>query len=149
MSAIRSVAEILSTKWTDREVARCNVARCGAVTLNHQENTTVYAGMIPQVITTPITLALTELPGGRADPRQRYDTAFDNPSFTLHIVGEDLVKLDRVAKEIIAGTDRTGHYVTTFGTVNGIMVGPPRREVRNDRPRYDVQLTIETEMVRA
>lgn len=147
-SAIKAMAEIIASKWTDPYASRCNVARCGMAMLGHQETTTVYAGLIPQILTAPITLALTEEMGGPADPRQAYGTAFDNPSFTLHIVGEDMLKLDTVAHEIIAGTDRTGHYNTTYGEVNGISVGPPKREVRKDRPRYDVQLLIEMEIAR-
>lgn len=146
--AAKAVAEILADKWTDIYGARCNVARCGMTPCNHEESTLVYAGMIPQMLVKPITVAVTAEAGGPADPRQMFNTAFDNPAFTLHIVGEDLVKLDTVAHEIIAGTDRTGHYTTTYGTVNGIRVGPPKREVRSDRPRYDVQLLIEMEIVR-
>lgn len=93
-------------------------------------------------------MALTELPGGPADPRQRYDTAYDDPSYTLHIVGEDLERLDAVAQEIREGADRTAHISTEYGTVNTLQVGPPRRTVRMTRPRYDVQMTIDAEFIR-
>lgn len=104
--------------------------------------------MIPLVQTTAVTIALTELPGGPADPRQVFDTAYDNPSYTLHILGEDMVQLGRVAEAIREGCDRTAHISTDYGTVNTLRVGPSRMTVRNDRPRYDVQMQVDAEIVR-
>ena len=98
-------------------------------------------------ITADITGALVEDYGSPADPRQVYHTAFDNPAMTLHIVGDDLQRLDAVAEAILK-LDRSSHIQTEYGTVNGLRIGPPKRQVRNDRPRYDLQLTIEMEMVR-
>jgi hypothetical protein len=149
-SPIRACAEILSGAivW-DGTPAICNVARCGTAYCN---DTTIeegiYAGMIPVKLIRPITAALVEDYGGPADPRQRFDTAFDNPSMTLHLIGDDLVRLDTIAELIIRKYDRTSHIDTEWGTVNGLRIGPPKREVRNDRPRYDLQLTIEMEMAR-
>ena len=148
ISAIRAVAEIIAGHWTERAPAHCGIARCGLSTLGHRGSTQVWAGQIPQVCTAEVTVALTELPGGPADPRQRYDTAYDNPRYTLHIVGEDLERLDAVAQEIREGADRTAHIATDHGTVNTLQVGPPRRTVRTARPRYDVQMTIDAEFIR-
>lgn len=148
ISAIMAVASILSAKWTDPAPAVCNSARCGLSRLGHARDTTVYAGMIPQVIIPPVTVAITELPGEPADPRQEYDTAYDNPSYTVHIIGDDLEVLDTVAHEIRAGADRTAHITTAYGTVNTLSVGPPSRTVRGARPRYDVQMTVNAEFIR-
>ena len=131
--------------------ARCGVARCGMSYCAKEDGSegNVYAGMLPVVMCPRLpTAALTELPGGPADPRQRYRTAYDDPSFTLHIVGDDLVTLDGIAEAVIRRFDRTGHYDTIFGTINGIRIEPPKRTVRSDRPRYDLQLTIDMEMAR-
>ena len=148
MSGIRAVAETVHEQIPNKRVSVCGVAVCGRTRLGQLERATVYAGMIPLVHTDDVTVALTELPGGPADPRQRYDTAFDNPSFTLHILGEDLVRLDRVARDIRAGCDRTAHIETEYGIINTLSVGPPRRTVRTDRPRYDVQMQVDAEIVR-
>ena len=148
VSAIRAVAEIIAGHWTERAPAHCGIARCGLSTLGHRGSTQVWAGQIPQVCTAEVTVALTELPGGPADPRQEYADAYDNPSYTLHIVGEDLPRLDEVAHMIRAGADRTAHIATDHGTVNTLQVGPPRRTVRTARPRYDVQMTINAEFIR-
>ena len=129
--------------------ARCNEAICGASYCGDDGVSAVSAGMIPlKVCPDRVTMALVELPGSPADQRQIYHTAFDNPSMILHIIGNDLLSLDAVADEVIKTLDRTGHYDTTFGTVNGVRIGPPRRTVRNDRPRYDLQLTIDMETAR-
>lgn len=104
--------------------------------------------MLPVRPEGPLTAALTALPGGEADPRQEYAEAYDNPAFTLHLLGEDLVRLDSVARDIRAGADRTAHIVTEYGTINTLAVGPPRRIIRSDRPRYDVQMQIEAEYIR-
>lgn len=147
---IRACAEILmrAIVWGNVS-ARCNVARCGASGCNDLTSRDgVYAGMLPVRLTNDITAALTEELGGPADPRQRFDCAFDNPAFTLHIVGDNLVRMDAVAHWLIHELDSTGHYDTLFGTINGIRINPPKRTVRDDRPRYDVQLLIEMEMVR-
>lgn len=129
---------------------RCNVAVCGVSYCGRESNqSAVFAGMIPlKVCPDRVTMALVELPGSPADQRQIYHTAFDNPSMILHIIGNDLLSLDAIADEVIKTLDRTGHYDTTFGTVNGVRIGPPRRTVRNDRPRYDLQLTIDMETAR-
>lgn len=148
---IRACAELLmdAIKWGNLP-ARCNVARCGLTYCNDMTSKEgVYAGMLPVRLTSEITAALTEEAGEPADPRQRFDYAFDNPAFTLHIVGNDLVRMDAIAHRIISELDCTGHYDTAFGTINGIRINPPKRTVRNDRPRYDVQLLIEMEMARA
>lgn len=104
--------------------------------------------MLPQVLPSIITKALTELPGGPADPRQRYGTAYDNPAFILHIVGEDLCEIDKAAQIIRQEADHTAHIITEHGTINTLSIGPARRIIRSDRPRYDVQLTIEAEYIR-
>ena len=127
----------------------CGKARCGGVRLGERGDVpAVYAGMLPIKAEGSITLALTAIPGGEADPRQAYTDAYDNPAFTLHILGEDLVKIDRTAQAIREGCDRTAHIETEHGTINTLSVGPPRRIIRSDRPRYDLQLTIEAEYIR-
>ena len=143
-----AVAEIIAGKWTDRAPAHCGIARCGLSRLGHIGSTQVYAGQVPQVCTAEVTVALTEQPGGLADPRQEYTTAYDNPAYTLHIIGEDLQRLDEVAHAIREGADRTCHIATEYGTVNTLAVGPPSRTIRTARPRYDVQMTIDAEFIR-
>lgn len=147
---IRACAELIEGTMTWKNApARCNRARCGMSFCGDlTDEAGVYAGMLPVKLTSAITAALTAEMGGPADPRQRFDIAFDNPAFTLHIVGNDLVRIDRIAQLVIDKLDRTGHHDTTFGTVNGIRINPPKRTVRSDRPRYDVQLLIEMEMAR-
>lgn len=146
--ALRACAEILSAvQWT--VPARCNVARCGASYCAAEAEDVFYAGMVPVRMLRGMTAALTQLPGSPADPRQVYDTAFDNPSMVLHIIGDDLVWLDKIAEEILSRFDMTSHITTSYGEVNGLRINPPKRTVRTDRPRYDVQLTIDMEMVRA
>lgn len=148
--ALRACAEILrrAVAWKNPP-ARCNVARCGATgCADFTYRDGVYAGMLPVKITADITGALTELPGSPADPRQRYDTAFDNPSMMLHIVGDDLQRMDAVADAIIR-LDRSSHIETEYGEVNGIRINPASRTVRADRPRYVLQMIIDMEMVRA
>ena len=147
-AGIRAVAEYLAGKRTGDEAARCGVARCGYTRLGASGSTQVYAGQYPQVCTAYVTLALTELPGGPAVPRQEYAEAYDNPAYTLHIIGEDLQRLDEVAQEIRAGADRTAHITTQYGIINGISIGPPQRTVRGARPRYDVQMTVDAEIIR-
>lgn len=147
--ALRACAEILRgiVPWKNPP-ARCNVARCGATgcsDFTYRDG--VYAGMLPVKITAEITGALTQLPGSPADPRQRYDTAFDNPSMILHIVGDDLQRIDAVAEAVLK-LDMSSHITTEYGTVNGIRINPAKRTVRSDRPRYDLQMTIEMEMIR-
>ena len=143
-----AVASILSSKWTDPAPSVCNLARCGFTRLGRAKDTTVYAGMIPPYPLAPVTVAITELPGEPADPRQAYDEAYDNPAYTVHIIGDDLEMLDAVAQEIRAGADRTAHITTDYGTVNTLSVGPPSRTVRGARPRYDVQMTVNAEFIR-
>ena len=170
MNALRACAELINPIWDDflyprcgatvcgtrrlrsmqDTVSRCNVARCGLTRLGEwYVYQGVFAGQIPTKIAPgTITAALTELPGGPADPRQVYTTAFDNPSMTLHIIGDDLLELDEIADRITFLLDRTAHHDTAYGTVNGISINPPKRTVRNDRPRYDLQLVIDMEMAR-
>ena len=81
-------------------------------------------------------------------PRQRYDTAYDNPVYDLHIVGNDLTMLDRVAGHIREQLDRTSHIETGNGTINTLSIDPPVRSERKARPRYDVVLTINAEVIR-
>lgn len=171
ISAVRAFAELINPIWNDMLYPRCGVTTCGTRRLRYHQQTEsicnvarcgltrlgewhvyqgVYAGMIPvKIAPGTITAAVTELPGGPADPRQVYDVAFDNPAMTLHIIGDDLVELDDLADRITVAFDRTAHHDTAWGTVNGISIGPPKRTVRNDRPRYDLQLTIDMEMARA
>jgi hypothetical protein len=159
ISAVKACADLLNRVITDTcptpwyiTPARCGVARCGASYCAKEDGSkgNVYAGMLPTVMCKQYpTAALTEELGGPADQRQRFDWAFDNPSFTLHIVGDELTALDGIADTVIGALDGTGHYDTMFGTINGIRINPPKRTVRNDRPRYDVQLLIEMEMARA
>ena len=149
--ALMACAEILGTAVAWRApAARCNLARCGASGCgDYTYRDGVYAGMLPvKFIGSAITGALTQLPGSPADPRQRYDTAFDNPSMVLHIVGDDLQRIDAIADAVLK-LDMSSHITTEYGIVNGIRINPAKRTVRNDRPRYDVQMTIDMEMVRA
>lgn len=147
-SLIRAVADYLAGMWASDEASRCGVARCGYTRLGAGGSTAIYAGQLPQVCTARVTVALTELPGGPADPRQQYDTAYDNPAYTLHIVGDDLTQIDSVARSIRRGADMTAHITTQYGTINGISIGPPSRTVRTSRPRYDVQMAIDAEVIR-
>ena len=91
---------------------------------------------------------LTEDAGGLPDPRQRYTEAYDNPAFTLHIIGDRLEWLDQVAELLRERADRTGHIETAHGYINGIHVRPPQRDTRTSRPRYDVTMAIDTEVLR-
>ena len=129
-------------------IARCNASRCGAMRCAQTDPGTVYAGLIPQILPDIVTKALTDRPGGPADPRQRYGTAYDNPEFVLHIVGEDLVAIDKAAQIIRREADRTAHITTEYGIINTLSIGPPRRTVRPDRPRYDVQMDVRAELIR-
>ena len=147
-SGIRAVADYLATVWTNDDACRCGVARCGFTQLGADGSTGIFAGMVPIVCTQRITVALTELPGGPADPRQDYAEAYDNPSYTLHIIGEDMERVDEIAQEIRTGADRTAHITTEHGYINGISIGPPKRSVRKLRPRYEVTMTIDAEIVR-
>ena len=135
-------------EWT--VPAYCGVARCGASFCGRiVPNDAIFAGMLPVMYGHHVTMGLTETPGGPADPRQAYDCAFDDPGMTLHIVGDNMTWLDQTADFILTKLDRTSHISTSYGTVNGLRIGPPKREVRNDRPRYDLQLTVDMEMARA
>ena len=124
--------------------ARCGLAHCGRII----RNDAFYAGVVPVMKAHHITLALTEDMGGRPDPRQVYDTAYDNPSFTLHIIGDRLEWLDEVAEHLRTHCDRGGHITTPDGYINGIHIDPPQRDTRTSRPRYDVTMQITTEVVR-
>ena len=147
-AAIKAVAEIIAGHWSERAPAHCGIARCGLSRLGHRGSTQVWAGQIPQVCTADVTVALTERPGGPADPRQEYADAYDNPAYTLHIIGEDLPRLDEVAHMIREGADRTAHISTEYGTVNTLQVGPPSRTLRTSRPRYDIQMAVNAEFIR-
>lgn len=124
----------------------CGVARCGQ---SHLVETRLvcYAGLIPVRADNPI-IALTENLGGPADPRQRYDTAYDNPSYTLHIISDDLILADTVAHTVRRALDLTAHHDTPFGTINTLSVGPASRTVRKQSPRYDVTMVIDAEVIR-
>jgi len=134
--------------WTDTTAycgrARCGAAHCGRIA----ENGAFFAGIIPAMKSHHITLTLTEDMGGRPDPRQRYGTAYDNPSFTLHIIGDRLDWLDAVADCLRTRCDRGAHITTEDGYINGIRIAPPQRDIRTSRPRYDVTMRIETEVIR-
>lgn len=143
-----AVAEILRPYIPDGRISICNLAICGRTRLGEIARADVYAGMLPIMPADGLTAALSPLPGGEADPRQRYAEAYDNPAFILHLLGEDLVALDRLAQRIRAGVDRTSHIITEYGTINTLSVGPPRRIIRNNRPRYVLQLMIEAEYIR-
>ena len=143
-----ATAEAIRRHALAEVVSICGASVCGRTRLGQIDQPAIYAGMIPLVQTSDVTIALTELPGGPADPRQVYGTAYDNPAYTLHILGEDLVKLDTMAEAIRKGADRTAHIETEHGTINTLAVGPARRIIRTDRPRYDVQMEISAEFVR-
>ena len=75
--------------WTDT-TAYCGKARCGAAHCGRiANNGAIFAGNIPAMKSHAVTLVLTEDAGGRPDPRQAYATAYDNPTFTLHIIMQD------------------------------------------------------------
>lgn len=124
--------------------ARCGLAHCG----RRIRNNGLFAGLIPPMLSHRITLALTEQQGGPADPRPLFSTAYDNPSFTLHILGDDLVLMDATAHAIRMALDRTAHHETSWGTINTMSVGPAVRKVRTVRPQYDLTMTIDTETER-
>lgn len=136
--------------WGDSVSAYCNVARCGASYCGRiaTDSGGVYAGMRPTMYSRHITLALTEDMGGTPDPRQVYDTAYDNPAMTLRIVGDDLEWLDYFARYIREELDMTSHISTDYGTINGLRIGPASRTNRPDRPRYEVALPIRAEYIR-
>lgn len=98
-------------------------------------------------------MALTERPGGPADPRQSWEptsdwNAYDNPALTLHLVGEDMAVADSLARRIREELDQTAHLQTPHGVLNGLRIGPPRRTARASRPRYELMLDIEAEYIR-
>ena len=134
--------------WTDTTAycgrARCGAAHCGRIA----QNGAIFAGTIPAMKSHAITLVLTEDAGGRPDPRQRYTEAYDNPAFTLHIIGDRLDWLDQVAELLRSRADRTAHIQTASGYINGIHVAPPERRINTTRPRYDVTMRIDTEVIR-
>lgn len=146
MSAIRSVADAV-VGYLPALPAECGVARCGEIHLGG-ELRRCYAGLIPISADDPL-VALTENIGAPADPRQRFREAYDNPSYTLHIISDDLVLADTFAEGIRKGLDRTSHIATPHGTINTLTVGPASRTVRNDRPRYDIMMVVDAEIVRA
>lgn len=123
---------------------RCGMGYCGRIV----QNDAFFAGTVPTMKSHHITLALTEDAGGRPDPRQQYATAYDNPTFTLHIIGDRLEWLDGLAEYLRAHADRGAHIQTADGYINGIRVKPASRTTRTSRPRYDVTMQIDTEIVR-
>ncbi len=176
-SPIRAVSELIAGLWEDEPVPpRCGISVCGATRLGHGfdwpidnettaycgvnrcglahcgrivRNDGIFAGMVPRMLAHHVTMALTPLKGGPADPRPRFDTAYDNPAFLLHVIGDNLLWVDRVAHTVREELDRTAHLTTTYGVVNTLAVGPPSRDVRSSHPRYDVTMKITTEMERA
>lgn len=176
MNALRALAEFIAGLWPDPVPLRCGIAVCGGGRLGTGTwwpidrwtvpaycgearagasfcgriiaNNGIFAGMLPVMYSHRVTIGLTEDAGQPADDRQHYNTAYDNPSATLHLVGNDLTILDMTADRIIEALDRTAHISTEWGEINGIRIAPPSRTVRNDRPRYDVQLKIDMEVIR-
>lgn len=144
--SIRAVAEVIRPIGGSDTV--CGVAVCGRATLRRILYP-VYAGQIP-LIPSPlgITVALTEDAGGPADPRQVSDVFYDNPSYTLHVISDDLVLADQYAEDVLRTLYRACHLSTEYGEINTFHVDPPRRVVRPVRPRYDVQMSIQAEVVR-
>lgn len=176
MTAIQAVASLITALWPDPVPPRCgisvcgwtrlgyggdwptdpwtipayvNVARCGASFCGRiAPDRGIFAGLLPVMYSRHVTLGLTEQPGGQADRHQYYSEAYDNPALTLHIIGDRLEWLDRIADTIRAALDRTAHHVTPYGEINTLAIDPPARNVRGDRPRYDVTMTINAEFVR-
>lgn len=136
--------------WGDSVPAWCNVARCGISYCGRisQDSGGVYTGMRPTMYSRQITLSLTEAQGGPPDPRQVYDTAYDNPALVLHINGDRLEWLDWFGRRIREELDMTTHLETPHGTVNGLRIGPAKRINRTTRPRYELVLEIEAEYIR-
>lgn len=143
------VGEPWPLDWRDTTAyagrAICGAAHCGRIA----SNGAIFAGTIPAMKSHAITLVLTEDMGGLPDPRQQYATAYDNPAFTLHIIGDRLEWLDQVADILRSRTDRTAHIETENGIINGFHIAPPERRINTARPRYDVTMKIDTEIVRA
>lgn len=134
-------------RWT--VPARCGLARCGASFAGRiASNHALFAGTLPVMYSHGVTIGLTELMGGAADPRQRYDTAYDNPGIAVRIVGDDLVRIEAVAEELRAYLDGARHIDTPHGTINGMTCAPGTRRARADRPRYEIIMTVEAEYVR-
>lgn len=125
MSGIDAVAEYIGTAITEPSV--------------------VYAGMIPEPREGGIIAALTERPGGPADTR-RSAVRYDDPAYTLHLIGDDLADLDLLADRVRA-LDRTAHIRTAAGEINTFRVLPPDRRMGMRRPRYTVTLGIDAEVV--
>lgn len=146
MSAIRSVADAIVAHLPTLP-AECGVARCGEIHLGG-ELRKCYAGLIPITSERPI-IAITENVGAPADPRQRYRVAFDNPSYTLHIISDDMTAADEIAEDIREALDRSSHIDTAHGMINTMSVGPASRIVRDDRPRFDLTMVIDAEIVRS
>ena len=125
-------------------LARCGASYCGRIAPNHG----LFAGSLPVMYSHAVTIGLTELMGGEADPRQRYDTAYDNPGIAVHVVGDDLAQIDRVAEAIRERLDMARHITTPHGIINGMSCAPGVRRTRADRPRYEIIMTVEAEYVR-
>lgn len=125
----------------------CGVARCGQSYIGGTPRK-CYAGLIPICADDPI-IALTENIGGPADPRQHFDEAYDNPSYTLHIISDDLLLADTIADTVRKALDFTSHLDTPFGVINTLSVGPTSRSVRASGPRYDLMMVIDAEVIRS
>ena len=125
----------------------CGVARCGQSYIGGTPRK-CYAGLIPICADDPI-IALTENIGGPADPRQHYDEAYDNPSYTLHIISDDLLLADSIADIVRKALDFTAHHSTPYGDINTLSVGPTNRTVRTSGPRYDLTMVIDAEVIRS
>lgn len=149
MSEILAVAEYIGSRIAEPS-ARCGFARCGKSYCGddiEDRPALVYAGMIPQPRTGEVIAALTENPGGPADPR-RSGVRYMDPAYTLHLIGDDLARLDGLADEVRA-LDRTAHIFTHSGEINSFQVAPPSRRMGMRRPRYDVTLGISAEVIKS
>lgn len=149
MSEIDAVAEYIGSRIAE-PCARCGTARCGMSYCGDDIEDgpyTVYAGMVPEPRNGQMVAALTERPGGPADPR-RSAVRYTDPAYTLHLIGDDLTVLDRVADKVRA-LDRTAHIMTMSGEINTFRVLPPERRMGMRRPRYDVTLGIDAEVIKS
>lgn len=109
--------------------------------------TTVYAGLVPEP-RNGIVIAVTETGGGPADTR-RGGTRYDDPGYTLHLIGDDMATLDNIAELVRRSTDRTAHITTVHGTIETFAVGPPTRRMGMRSPRYRIEMAVSAEMERS
>lgn len=174
-SGVMALRDLIAGLWPDPIPARCGITVCGGARLGVGSlwpidadttafcgsaicgrahcgriipNNGIFGGSLPVMYSHRVTIGITEDQGGPADPRQVYNTAYDNPGMTVRIVGEDMQTLDRVAERIRAALDMGRHLETPHGTINGLNINPPTRTIRKDRPRYEVDLTVEAELIR-